>query len=177
MKVDYSPALADHNVRKIPRDEGELMEVLGLRMNWKIKAKDTGYAFSVFEMELTPGQGIPLHTHPYPEFFYVLDGSLDFERIGSDGLKEWVRCHAGESVHVPINAPHGCTNRSDRPARFLSTSTYYHEAIFNEVGVPVRREDELSPVGPEAVRRFETVAAKHQGFFVEAVDSGRLLDG
>lgn len=32
MKVDYSAALADHNVRKIYRDEGELMDVLGLRM-------------------------------------------------------------------------------------------------------------------------------------------------
>lgn len=177
MKVDYSAALMDHNVRKIYRDEGELIEVLGLRMTWKIKAKDTGYAFSVYEMELTPGQGIPMHTHPYPEFFYVLDGSLDFERIGSDSQKEWLRCHAGESVHVPINAPHGCTNRSDQPTRFLSTSTYYHEAIFNEIGVLVRLEDEIRPLTSEAVQRFETVAAKHQGFFVEAIDSGRLLDG
>jgi quercetin dioxygenase-like cupin family protein len=84
MKVNYSPTLADHNVRKIYRNEGELMDVLGLRMTWKIKAKDTGYAFSVYEAELAPGQSIPLHTHPYPEFFHVLDGSLDFERIGSD---------------------------------------------------------------------------------------------
>jgi quercetin dioxygenase-like cupin family protein len=177
MKVDYSAALADHNVRKIYRDEGELMEVLGLRMRWKIKAKDTGYAFSVYEMELASGQGIPLHTHPYPEFFYVLSGSLDFARMGSDSQKEWIRCREDESVHVPINAPHGCTNRSDRPARFLSTSTYYHEAIFNEVGVLVRLEDEISTLSPEAVQRFETVAAKHQGFNVEAIDSGRLLDG
>jgi hypothetical protein len=42
MKVDFSPALAGHNVRKVGRDEGELVEVLGLRMNWKVKAKDTG---------------------------------------------------------------------------------------------------------------------------------------
>jgi quercetin dioxygenase-like cupin family protein len=177
MKVNYSPTLAEHNVRKIYRDEGYLMDVLGLRMNWKIKAKDTGYAFSVYEAELAPGQSIPLHTHPYPEFFYVLEGSLDFERIGGDSLKEWIRCHEGESVNVPINAPHGCTNRSDRSARFLSTSTYYHEAIFNEVGVLVSLEDEISPLSPEAVQRFETVAAQHQGFFVEAIDSGRLLDG
>jgi len=177
MKVDYSAALAGHNVRKIYRDEGELMVVLGLRMRWKVKAKDTGYAFSVYEIELAPGQGIPLHTHPYPEFFYVLGGFLDFERIGSDGLKEWVRCREGESVHVPINAPHGCSNRSDRPARFLATSTYYHEAIFNEVGVSVRPEDQVTPPTAEAVRRFEAVAAEHQGYFVEAADSGRLLDG
>ena len=177
MKVDFSAALAGHNVRKVGRDEGELVEVLGLRMNWKVKAKDTGYAFSVYEMELAPGQGIPLHTHPYPEFFYVLDGCLDFERIGSDSQKEWIRCHEGESVHVPINAPHGCANRSDRRAKFLSTSTYYHEAIFNEVGTPVGPEDAVSPPSPEVVRRFEEVAARHQGFSVEAVDSGRLLDG
>ena len=36
MKVDFSAALAGHNVRKVGRDEGELVEVLGLRMNWKV---------------------------------------------------------------------------------------------------------------------------------------------
>lgn len=54
-------------------------------------------------------------------------------------------------------------------ARFLSTSTYYHEAIFNEVGVSVSLEDEMSPLSPEAVQRSETVAAQHQGFFVDAI--------
>jgi quercetin dioxygenase-like cupin family protein len=163
MKVDYSAAPADHNVRKNHRDEGELIVVLGLRMRWRVKAKDRGYAFSVYEIELAPGQGIPLHTHPYPGFFYVLGGSLDFEGMGSDGLKEWVRCREGESVHVPTSAPHGCSNRSDRPARFLATSTYYHEAIFNEVGVSVRPEDQVTAPTAEEVRRFEAVAAKHQG--------------
>jgi quercetin dioxygenase-like cupin family protein len=177
MKVEHTAALAAHNVRKIGRGEGEVMVVLGLRMTWKVKAKDTGYAFSVYEVELAPGQGIPLHTHPYPEFFHVLSGTLDFERIGSDSQREWVRCREGECVHVPINAPHGCVNRSDRPARFLGTSTYYHEAIFNEVGASVGPGDEVGPPTPEAVRRFEEVAARHQGYFIEAVDSERLLDG
>jgi quercetin dioxygenase-like cupin family protein len=177
MKVDYSAALSDHNVRKIRRDEGELMQVLGLRMNWKVKAKDTGYTFSVYEMELAPGQGVPLHTHPYPEFFHVLAGTLDVERLGPDGQGEWVRCREGESVHVPINAPHGFANRSDRPARFLDTSTYYHEAILTEAGAPVGPGAEASPPTADAVRQFEAVAARHQGYFVEAADSGRLLDG
>jgi quercetin dioxygenase-like cupin family protein len=177
MKVDFSAALAGHNVRKVGRDEGVLVEVLGLRMREKVKAKDTGYAFSVYEMELAPGQGVPLYTHPYPEFFHVLAGTLDVERLGPDGLGEWVRCREGESVHVPINAPHGFANRSDRPARFLSTSTYYHEAILIEVGTPVGPEDAVSPPSPEVVRRVEEVAARHQTFSVEAVDSGRLLDG
>ena len=174
---EFMGKLAGHNVRKVGRDEGELVEVLGLRMRSKVKAKDTGYAFSVYEMELAPGQGVPLHTHPYPEFFHVLAGTLDVERLGPDGPGEWVRCREGESMHVPINAPHGFANRSDRPARFLSTSTYYHEAIFNEVGAPVGPGAEAGPPTADAVRRFEAVAARHQGYFVEAADSGRLLDG
>jgi quercetin dioxygenase-like cupin family protein len=177
MKVEQGTALASHNLRKIRRDEGEAMAVLGLRMTWKVKAKDTGYTFSVYEMELAPGQGIPLHTHPYPEFFRVLEGALDFERIGSDGQRESVRCREGECVHAPINAPHGCTNRSDRPARFLDVSIYYHEAILNEVGLPAGPGDEIEPPTAEAVRRFEEVASRHQGYFVEAADSGRVLDG
>jgi quercetin dioxygenase-like cupin family protein len=169
-------ALSRHNVSKISKDGGDLIEVLGLRQKWKVRAKDTGFAFSVFEMELVPGQGIPLHTHPYPEFFYVLDGTLDFARLGSDGLLEWVRCRSGESVNAPINAPHGCTNRSDGLARFLSTSTYYHEAIFEEVGVAVTPDTPVHPINADAVQKFILVAAKYQGFNVEAMDSGRIVD-
>ena len=112
MKVDFSAALAGHNVRKVGRDEGELVEVLGLRMRWKVKAKDTGYAFSVYEMELAPGQGVPLYTHPYPEFFHVLAGTLDVERLGPDGWSAagTARCRGGGS------APWWSTSRSTSTA-------------------------------------------------------------
>jgi quercetin dioxygenase-like cupin family protein len=176
MKIAYSAALADHNVRKIRRDEGELMGVLGVRVKWKVKAKDMGYAFSVYEMELAPGQGVPLHAFPYAKFVYVLDGAVDILRVGSDGQQERIRCHADESAQVPRNAPHGYLNGSDRPARFLATSTYDHEAILTEVGIRVRAGDEICPPGPEEAQRFGAVAAEHQAYWVEAVDSGRLLE-
>lgn len=175
MKVDYSAALADHNVRKIGRDEGELMDVLGVRIRWKIKAKETGYAFSVYEMELTPGEGVPLHAFPYAKFVYVLDGVLDVLRMGSDGQQEQIRCRAGESAQVPRNAPHGYINGSDKPARFLATSTYDHEAILNTVGDLVKPGDRLTALTREAAQRFHQVAAEHQGYLVEAGNSGRVL--
>jgi hypothetical protein len=70
----------------------------------------------------------------------------------------------------------GNLNRSNGLARFLSTPTYYHEAIFEEVGVAVTPDTPVRPIDPDAVQKFILIAAKYQGFNVEAMDSGRTID-
>lgn len=176
MKVIYSNALGDHNVRKIGKNEGDLIEVLGVQLNWKIKAVDTGYAFSVFEASFAPGESVPMHMHPYAEFFRVLEGSIDFARIGSDSKMEEIRCNAGECVLIPINAPHGIRNCTKQPARCISVSTYYHEITFNESGNVIQPGTKPTVPTAEAIQQFKNVSAKYQGYFVEADDSGRLIN-
>jgi quercetin dioxygenase-like cupin family protein len=176
MTMTYSAALADHNVRKIRRDEGELRDVLGVRVQWKVKAKEMGSACSVYEMELAPGHGVPLHAFPSAQCVSVLDGAVDMFRVGSDGQQERLRCHAGESAQVPRNAPHGYRNGAERPARFLATSTYDPAAILTGGGMMVRAGDERRPPGPEEAQRFGAVAAAHQASCVAVVESGRLLE-
>jgi quercetin dioxygenase-like cupin family protein len=174
MHVDYS-TLADHNVTKLRREDGELMDILGVRVLWKAKAKEMGFAFSVYEMELAPGQGVPLHAFPYAKYVYVLEGTLSVLRMGSDDQQEQVQCQAGESAQVPRNAPHGYLNSSDRPVRFLATSTFDHEAILTTVGVHVKPTDEITQLSAEDAQRFEKVSAEYQGYFVVLPDSGRVL--
>jgi quercetin dioxygenase-like cupin family protein len=65
-------------LRKIERNEGEKFDVAGARFTWKVKGEDTGYAFSIYEQELDPGEGVPLHCHAYGEVFYVLSGYINF---------------------------------------------------------------------------------------------------
>ncbi len=40
---------------------------------------------SFYEMDLPVGKGIPLHSHPYAEIFYVISGHTDFLRVDANG--------------------------------------------------------------------------------------------
>ena len=78
-------------LRKVERKEGEKFNVAGARFTWKVKGEDTGYAFSIYEQELEPGEGVPLHCHAYGEVFYVLSGHIDFLQVTGAG-EDWITC-------------------------------------------------------------------------------------
>jgi hypothetical protein len=40
-------------------------------------------------------------------------------------------------TNTPINALHAFHNRTSQPARFISSSVYYHEVVFNNYAIPV----------------------------------------
>jgi cupin domain len=63
-------------------------------------------------MDLPPGKGIPLHSHPYAKIFYVVTGYTDFLRVDEQGQEEWVRCGPGDTLVAPMNALHGFHNRT-----------------------------------------------------------------
>jgi len=80
---------ATEGARKVAPGEGERFDVAGAHLTWKVKGEASGYAFSVCEQTLAPGEGVPLHSHSSPEVFYVLAGQADFFRI-VDGREDWV---------------------------------------------------------------------------------------
>jgi quercetin dioxygenase-like cupin family protein len=121
--------ISRHNVIKLGNQEGKITQITNLRLTWKAEGQATGYQFEVHELTLDPETGIPLHKHPYAEFFYVLEGQVDFARLSDEGAIEWLSCTKGECVTAPPNAPHTFHNHSGRPARCLSLSTYYHEVM------------------------------------------------
>ena len=129
-------------LRKVERDEGEKFDVAGARFTWKVKGEDTGYAFSIYEQELEPGEGVPLHCHAYGEVFYALSGCIDFLRVTGAG-EEWITCAGGETIIIPTNSLHAFYNRTDTPARLLSISTQLHQAFFDAVG----ETDRTDPFG------------------------------
>jgi hypothetical protein len=98
-------------------------------------------------MDLAPGIGIPVHSHPYAEVFYVVTGHTDFLRINEHGQEEWVRCGPGDTLVAPINALHAFHNRTDKPSRFISSSVYYHEVLLESYGQTVDINDPLPPRG------------------------------
>ena len=120
---------ASNGVKKLGPKEGRTKQVGDVRLTWKATGEDTGYATSFYEMDLPPGKGIPLHSHPYAEVFYVVMGHTDFLRVDEQGQEEWVRCGPGDTLVAPMNALHAFHNRTDKPSRFISSSVYYHESF------------------------------------------------
>ena len=169
--IEYPTILAelvDHNVQKIDTDDGDITEIGTLRLNWKARGAKTGFQFSVYEMELTPGSGVPLHKHPFAEFFYVLEGTISYGRVNQQGALEWLPCNVGECILVPSNAPHATQNQSTQPAKMLSVSNFHHELILTNGGHFVQKDDPV-PAQPnrEELQRFNEVARQYQGYSVE----------
>jgi quercetin dioxygenase-like cupin family protein len=134
---------ASNGVKKLGPKEGRTKQVGDVRLTWKATGEDTGYATSFYEMDLPPGKGIALHSHPYAEVFYVVMGHTDFLRVDEQGQEEWVRCGPGDTLVAPMNALHAFHNRTDKPSRFISSSVYYHEVFFELYAPTVDVNDPL----------------------------------
>ena len=151
-------------LRKVERDEGEVFDVAGARITWKVKGEETGYAFSICEQRLEPGEGVLLHCHAYSEVFYVLSGVVEFLRVTDDG-QEWVTCSAGETAIIPINAPHAFYNLTEQPARLLGISTHLHQVFFDAVVEADRAESFAEMPLHDAMERIGALAQKFSMHF------------
>lgn len=130
--IEFAKAFPLPTVLKREKADGEVVNPFGLTLTWKIKAEEADYAFSVYKMTMEPGISLPIHIHPFPEFFYVLDGELDAMGLDADGHLTWTPLHAGECASAPSIAAHGLKNRSSSSASFLNVSTIEHEKSFND---------------------------------------------
>ena len=115
-----------------------------------LTGKETAGRFCLIDMFVPPGGGPPPHRHDFEETFTLLEGELD---VVFCGAKQVVR--AGETIHVPANAPHQFHNSSTRPVRMLCIcSPAGQEEFFLEIGVPVATRTtpppELDPAAHEA---------------------------
>lgn len=128
----YVKALPFPAVHVLGTGEGEVVQPLDLQFQWKLKAQDTGFASSVYEMVLPPGKKVPLHIHPFSEFFYVLDGRLDVMTLDAEGALKRVELRPGQCVNAPATTPHGLKNRSEKPVKFLSVSNFEHQKSFDD---------------------------------------------
>jgi quercetin dioxygenase-like cupin family protein len=84
----------------------------------KTRGSEVGDEFCAFEVATTPGFGPPLHTHAWAEFFYVLEGEFEFQRV-VDGELETIVAAPGATLSVPAEAAHTFKNATQGFARML----------------------------------------------------------
>ena len=98
-----------------------------------LSGDDTDGRYCLIDMHIPPGGGPPPHRHDFEESFTILEGEI--EAIFRNE-KSFVR--AGETIHIPANAPHSFTNTSERAVRLLCIcAPAGQEELFAQVGVPV----------------------------------------
>jgi quercetin dioxygenase-like cupin family protein len=106
-----------------------------------LSGKDTAGRYCLIDMHIPPGGGPPPHRHDFEETFTLLEGELAFTFRGAK-----MTARAGETVHIPANAPHQFHNASEVAARLLCLcSPAGQEEFFVEVGVPVATRTTAPP--------------------------------
>jgi len=125
-----SPIPSDNTSRHLtvadPNKDRSLPHIL-------ISGEDTDGRYCLIDMHIPPGGGPPPHRHDFEESFTILQGEIEFTFRGE---RKVVR--AGETIHIPANAPHSFINASQHPVRLLCINAPAGlDEFFLAVGVPV----------------------------------------
>ena len=87
-------------------------------MSYEFVGERQGAPISAYIVNAKPGQGPPLHTHPYVEVLFLLEGSATVT-VG----EEHREAKAGSIVVVPANTPHRFVNSGDTVLRQIDVHT------------------------------------------------------
>ena len=81
-------------------------------MSYEFVGEKQGAPFSAYIVNAKPGQGPPLHTHPYVEVAFTLEGYATIT-VGDETLE----VKAGGIVVIPANTRHRFVNTGDTMLR------------------------------------------------------------
>ncbi|HZG39707.1 MAG TPA: cupin domain-containing protein [Nodosilinea sp.] len=109
-------------------DEGRAYQMLTHTIVRKVTTVDSNGYYALAELTDTAGSGAPLHSHPWEETFYILEGELEVQ-IGN----QQQFCTAGSVAHVPANAVHGFRILSPVARALLVIAPASAEAFYLEV--------------------------------------------
>jgi quercetin dioxygenase-like cupin family protein len=143
-------------------DEGSLPHIglVGDTYTILLSGKDTAGRFCLIDMHIPPGGGPPPHRHDFEETFILLEGELEATFRGAQSVVK-----AGQTVHVPANAPHQFHNASDAAVRMLCIcAPAGQEEFFDQVGVRVATRTTAPPkLDDEAQAQFRAKAGALAG--------------
>lgn len=109
-------------------EAGDSIRVMGDQITFKLRAAETGGAFTLFEGVVAPGGGEPVHYHEREdETFWVLAGQATF--LHGDA---WSELGPGSLVHIPRGTVHTFRNTGTVALRLLVLNTPggLHEELF-----------------------------------------------
>jgi mannose-6-phosphate isomerase-like protein (cupin superfamily) len=81
-------------------------------MSYEFVGETQGAPFSAYIVKANPGQGPPLHKHPYVEVAFTIEGGATIT-VGDEQRE----VKAGSIVVIPANTPHRFINSGDTTLR------------------------------------------------------------
>ena len=81
-------------------------------MSHEFVGENQGAPFSAYIVTAKPGQGPPLHTHPYVEVAFTIEGTATIT-VGNEQRE----VKAGGIVVIPAHTPHRFVNSGDQTLR------------------------------------------------------------
>jgi len=121
-----------------------------------LSGKDTAGRYCLIDMTIPPGGGPPPHRHDFEESFTLQEGEIEATLRGVTSIVK-----AGETLHIPANAPHQFKNVSDKTVRLLCIcSPAGQEEFFAQVGIAVATRTTPPPaLDPAAQAEFKAKSA------------------
>jgi quercetin dioxygenase-like cupin family protein len=128
---------------------GDTHPLLTHTIVWKVTANDTKGHYALFEMSDHASGGAPVHSHPWEETFYILEGEIEI--LLGDRREVF---GAGAVVHIPANAIHAFQICSPIARALAIIAPGKAEAFYREAGA------KLTSLPPDPIVMQE-VATKH----------------
>ncbi|MBP2833107.1 cupin domain-containing protein [Aquimarina sp. U1-2] len=140
-------------------NQGEAVSVVGDRYTFLTTKQQTNGAFATMEFYIPPGGGSPPHTHHNEdEFFYMVEGELEFHIDGSRVIAK-----KGDFLFGPKGVSHNFKNVTEAPVIMLCTVMPAGlEDFFREVGstLPTRDSEPIPPTEADK-EKMMSLASKY----------------
>ena len=140
-------------------NEGSVLQVPGSKLTSKLSS---GEGWQFFEVVGSAGNQTPLHTHPWHEGFYVLEGEIDVQIED-----EIVAASSGYFIHIPAGTAHGAKVRSPQ-VKLLNWVSDTRAQQFAQ---------ELATVAQPTPETVMAIRQKHQILPAEILDTGAIVHG
>jgi mannose-6-phosphate isomerase-like protein (cupin superfamily) len=92
----------------MPADDPTAVELQQFEHTVEFEGDAHGTSVSFILVDMPPGEGVSLHTHPYSEIFIVQEGHATYT-VGNATID----VTAPRTLIGPANVPHGFTNVGD----------------------------------------------------------------
>jgi len=87
----------------------QTFDIFGVRLQFLITPEQSSGKTSLYRGTLPSGIVVPLHSHPEPEVFYVLEGTLEvYQESGAQ--QGWSISRTGNVVAIPADIKHALRN-------------------------------------------------------------------
>jgi quercetin dioxygenase-like cupin family protein len=160
--LNRSESNQDHSnqnqLKYVPAGAGPAYCGPGDRVTFLITGAETGGAFFMAEVSVSPGGGPPPHVHSREdESFYLQQGTLAV-KVGDKVLN----MSAGDFVHMPRGTAHSFKNVGEQTAKLLMVATPAGlENYFAEVFFPSADIADISQIATAVIGRAMKSAPKY----------------